>query len=43
MISPAGSYYIVGTWADVNELMALADRDVVHLATVEYALKDAQS
>ncbi len=32
---------LVGTWADLNELMALADRGLVHLATVEYALKDA--
>ncbi len=26
---------LVGTWADLNELMALADRGLVHLATVE--------
>jgi NAD+-dependent secondary alcohol dehydrogenase Adh1 len=32
---------LVGTWADLNELMSLAERDLVHLATVEYALKDA--
>jgi len=32
---------LVGTWADLNELMALADRGLVHLATVEYSLKDA--
>jgi NAD+-dependent secondary alcohol dehydrogenase Adh1 len=32
---------LVGTWADLNELMSLADRGLVHLATVEYALKDA--
>jgi len=32
---------LVGTWADLNELMALADRGLVHLATVEYSLKEA--
>jgi NAD+-dependent secondary alcohol dehydrogenase Adh1 len=32
---------LVGTWADLNELMSLADRGLVHLSTVEYALKDA--
>jgi NAD+-dependent secondary alcohol dehydrogenase Adh1 len=32
---------LVGTWADLNELMALAERGLVHLATVDYALKDA--
>jgi NAD+-dependent secondary alcohol dehydrogenase Adh1 len=32
---------LVGTWADLNELMSLADRGLVHLATVEYSLKDA--
>ncbi len=34
---------LVGTWADLNELMSLADRGLVHLATVEYALKDANN
>ncbi|MSO16995.1 MAG: NAD(P)-dependent alcohol dehydrogenase [Candidatus Planktophila sp.] len=32
---------LVGTWADLNELMSLADRGLVHLSTVEYSLKDA--
>ena len=32
---------LVGTWADLNELMSLAERGLVHLSTVEYALKDA--
>jgi NAD+-dependent secondary alcohol dehydrogenase Adh1 len=32
---------LVGTWAELTELMALADRGRVHLATQEYSLKDA--
>ena len=32
---------LVGTWAELNELMALADRGLVELATKHYALKDA--
>ena len=32
---------LVGTWAELVELMALADRGLVHLATVEYRLADA--
>jgi NAD+-dependent secondary alcohol dehydrogenase Adh1 len=32
---------LVGTWADLNELMSLAERGLVHLSTVEYSLKDA--
>ncbi|MBN9206757.1 NAD(P)-dependent alcohol dehydrogenase [Methylibium petroleiphilum] len=32
---------LVGTYAELVELMALADRGRVHLATREYALKDA--
>ncbi|TRZ88177.1 MAG: NAD(P)-dependent alcohol dehydrogenase, partial [Streptomycetaceae bacterium] len=32
---------LVGTWADLNELMSLADRGLVHLSTVDYSLKDA--
>ena len=32
---------LVGTWADLNELMSLAERGLVHLSTVEYALRDA--
>ncbi|WP_430420539.1 NAD(P)-dependent alcohol dehydrogenase [Methylibium petroleiphilum] len=32
---------LVGTYAELVELMALADRGRVHLATCEYALKDA--
>lgn len=32
---------LVGTWAELTELMALADRGLVHLATQEYSLKDA--
>jgi len=32
---------LVGTWAELTELMALADRGLVELATVEYALADA--
>lgn len=32
---------LVGTWAELTELMALADRGLVHLATVEYRLAEA--
>ena len=32
---------LVGTWAELVELMALADRGLVDLATVEYRLSDA--
>lgn len=32
---------LVGTWAELTELMALADRGLVELATVEYKLADA--
>ena len=32
---------LVGTWAELVELMALADRGLVDLATVEYRLADA--
>lgn len=32
---------LVGTWAELVELMALADRGLVHLATAEYSLEDA--
>ncbi|MBX3566985.1 MAG: NAD(P)-dependent alcohol dehydrogenase [Rhizobiaceae bacterium] len=32
---------LVGTWAELVELMALADRGLVNLATVEYRLADA--
>ncbi len=32
---------LVGTWAELTELMALADRGLVELATKHYALKDA--
>ncbi|MDQ0391920.1 NAD(P)-dependent alcohol dehydrogenase [Labrys monachus] len=32
---------LVGTWAELVELMALADRGLVNLATVEYSLADA--
>jgi len=32
---------LVGTYPELVELMALADRGLVHLATREYALKDA--
>jgi NAD+-dependent secondary alcohol dehydrogenase Adh1 len=32
---------LVGTWAELTELMALADRGRVHLATQEYSLRDA--
>lgn len=32
---------LVGTWAELVELMALADRGLVTLTTVEYKLADA--
>ena len=32
---------LVGTWAELTELMALADRGLVQLATAEYRLADA--
>jgi NAD+-dependent secondary alcohol dehydrogenase Adh1 len=32
---------LVGTWAELTELMALADRGRVQLATQEYSLRDA--
>ena len=32
---------LVGTWADLNELMSLAGRGLVNLATKEYSLSDA--
>jgi NAD+-dependent secondary alcohol dehydrogenase Adh1 len=32
---------LVGTWAELTELMALADRGLVDLTTVEYRLSDA--
>ena len=32
---------LVGTWADLNELMSLAGRGLVKLATQEYSLADA--
>lgn len=32
---------LVGTWAELNELMSLADRGKVHLAVQEYRLEDA--
>lgn len=32
---------LVGTWADLNELMSLAGRGLVNLATKEYNLSDA--
>ena len=32
---------LVGNWAELVELMALADRGLVNLATVEYRLADA--
>jgi len=32
---------LVGTWADLYELVALADRGLVNLTTVEYRLADA--
>ena len=34
---------LVGTWAELVELMALADRGLVNLATVEYSLADANT
>lgn len=34
---------LVGTWADLLELMALADRGLVELTTVEYPLADANA
>jgi NAD+-dependent secondary alcohol dehydrogenase Adh1 len=34
---------LVGTWAELAELMALADRGLVRLVTQEYSLKDANS
>ncbi len=34
---------LVGTYPELVELMALADRGLVHLATREYALKDANA
>lgn len=32
---------LVGTWAELTELMALADRGLVDLATIDYSLADA--
>ena len=32
---------LVGTWAELTELMALADRGLVDLATIDYPLADA--
>jgi NAD+-dependent secondary alcohol dehydrogenase Adh1 len=32
---------LVGTWAELTELMSLADKGQVHLATQEYSLEDA--
>ena len=32
---------LVGTWAELNELMALADRGLVELHTMHYKLSDA--
>jgi NAD+-dependent secondary alcohol dehydrogenase Adh1 len=32
---------LVGTWAELTELMELANRGLVDLTTKEYALKDA--
>jgi NAD+-dependent secondary alcohol dehydrogenase Adh1 len=32
---------LVGTWAELTELMALADRGLVELAVQEYRLADA--
>ncbi|MFT3973400.1 MAG: zinc-binding dehydrogenase [Amaricoccus sp.] len=32
---------LVGTWAELVELMALADRGLVNLTTVDYSLADA--
>lgn len=34
---------LVGTWAELTELMALADRGLVKLVIQEYALKDANT
>jgi len=34
---------LVGTWADLNELMSLAGRGLVNLATREYTLADANT
>jgi NAD+-dependent secondary alcohol dehydrogenase Adh1 len=34
---------LVGTWADLNELMSLAGRGLVNLATKEYSLADANA
>jgi len=34
---------LVGTWADLNELMSLAGRGLVNLATKEYSLSDANT
>ena len=34
---------LVGTWADLNELMSLAGRGLVNLATKEYSLADANT
>ena len=34
---------LVGTWAELTELMALADRGKVDLATQEYSLENANS
>lgn len=34
---------LVGTWADLNELMSLAGRGLVNLATREYSLADANT
>lgn len=34
---------LVGTWADLNELMSLAGRGLVKLATQEYSLADANT
>ena len=32
---------LVGTWAELTELMSLADRGKVHLSTQEYSLANA--
>ena len=32
---------LVGTWAELTELMSLADKGLVNLATQEYSLADA--
>lgn len=34
---------LVGTWADLNELMSLAGRGLVNLVTKEYSLSDANT